>query len=65
MFKDLKETILKEVKEHIMISSLNREHQQRDRNYKAKKMEILELKSVITKNEKCSVDLSWQKDQKT
>lgn len=51
MFKDLKKIILKELKKHMMTMSYQIWYQQRDRNYKSKNIDILELKRIITRNE--------------
>lgn len=51
MFKDLKKIILKELKKHMMTMSHQIWYQQRDRNYKSKNIDILELKRIITRNE--------------
>lgn len=51
MFKDLKKIVLKELKKHMMTMSHQIWYQQRDRNYKSKNIDILELKRIITRNE--------------
>ena len=51
MFKYLKKIILKELKKHMMTMSYQIWYQQRDRNYKSKNIDILELKRIITRNE--------------
>ena len=51
MFKYLKKIILKELKECVMTMSHQIQYQQRDRNYKSKNIEILELKRIIIRNE--------------
>ena len=51
MFKYLKKIILKELKECMMTMSYQIRYQQRDRNYKSKNIEILELKRIIIRNE--------------
>lgn len=50
--KELKETMLKEVKEDIITIHSNRERKQRSgKNFLKNQMEILELKSIMTKME--------------
>lgn len=43
--------------------STSREFQKRNRNYKKKQIEILELKTIITEMVISTVDLKWQKKE--